>query len=45
LPLEARRTSLGVHIDFRDALEHARMFYDQVNGCPECIPTCHRPLD
>lgn len=45
LPPEMRRTSLGVHIDCWDALEHAKMFYNQVNGCPECTPICHRPLD
>jgi hypothetical protein len=39
LPLEARRTSLGVHIDCRNAPEHARMSYDQVSGYPTFIPT------
>lgn len=45
LPPEARRTPLGVHIDCWDALERARSYYDRVNGCPRCTPTCHRPLD
>ncbi len=45
LPRESDRTPLGTHVDCWDALERAKSYYNDVNGCPRCSPTCHRSLD
>lgn len=45
LPKYDRRTSLGVHGDCWDALEKAKLYYLQVNGCKRCSRGCHVPLD
>lgn len=45
LPVTDIRTPLGIHLDCWDALEHAKVYYNNVNGCSLCAPTCHRPLD
>lgn len=45
LPRYESRTALGTHADCWDALEHAKLYYNQVNGCHYCSRGCHVALD
>lgn len=37
----ANRQDLGYHADCKSALRKAKDYYDNVDGCNNCIPACH----
>lgn len=41
MPSEANRIYLGIFSNCRDAVNAARTYYRQVNGCATCSPECH----
>jgi hypothetical protein len=40
-PDPANQLSLGYHDGCASAVQDARRYYSQVNGCAFCAPTCH----
>jgi len=40
LPLKDR-IDIGVHPDCEQAMEAAKKFFDNIDGCAWCIPECH----
>lgn len=41
LPALNHRTPLGEHDSCHSAVDLARRYYDQVNGCKFCSKSCH----
>tara|TARA_R110002072_G_scaffold303135_2_gene495230 strand:- start:20393 stop:20596 length:204 start_codon:yes stop_codon:yes gene_type:complete len=41
LPIKENRISLGEFFDCSDAIEKAKDYYEQVNGCFFCSRLCH----
>ncbi|MDE0775107.1 MAG: hypothetical protein OSB43_02370 [Nocardioides sp.] len=41
LPSPANQQALGYHSGCASAVQAARSFFVQVNGCRWCAPTCH----
>jgi len=41
LPLKENRIYLGDYSNCRDAVENAKNYYSQVNGCYYCSIKCH----
>ena len=41
LPIAANRQDLGSHVSCVSAVQVARRYYTQVNGCAWCAPSCH----
>jgi len=41
LPAEANQVALGNHPNCSDAVDEAKKYYDDVNGCFYCANDCH----
>ncbi|MAS56153.1 MAG: hypothetical protein CMJ44_16300 [Pimelobacter sp.] len=41
LPNPANRQDLGLHAGCVSAVQSAKNYYSQVNGCRWCAPNCH----
>ncbi len=41
LPMLSNRQDLGYHASCSSAVQAARGYYTQVNGCAHCAPACH----
>lgn len=41
LPLPSNRIDLGFHSDCRGAVQEAKRYYSDVNGCAYCASACH----
>ena len=41
LPAASSRLDLGHHVSCSSAVQAARTYYKQVNGCAWCAPDCH----
>lgn len=41
LPVSSNRQDLGYHSSCASAVQKARTYYSQVNGCRWCAPNCH----
>ncbi|TQL01793.1 hypothetical protein [Cellulomonas sp. SLBN-39] len=41
LPDPVNQLSLGYHATCAGAVQAAKLYYNDVNGCAQCAPTCH----
>lgn len=41
-PLIHNRKNLGIFYNCQDAVKEAKKHYNNVDGCKNCIPTCHK---
>ncbi|GAW49403.1 uncharacterized protein PD653_2502 [Nocardioides sp. PD653] len=41
LPTSTNRQDLGYHANCQPAVQAARGYYTDVDGCAHCVPACH----